>query len=85
MDRRTFVCTLTGSFLAAPLAAAAQQAGRVWRIGVLMNKASDPAESRQWQVFRLGLQERGWIEGENILIELREAEGNSARLSELAA
>jgi putative ABC transport system substrate-binding protein len=85
LDRRTFVCTLTGSFLAAPLAAAAQQAGRVYRIGVLMNKASDPAESRQWQVFRLGLQERGWIEGENILIELREAEGNSARLSELAA
>ena len=85
MDRRTFVCTLTGSLLAAPLAAAAQQAGRVYRIGVLMNKASDGAESRHWQTFRLGLRERGWIEGENILIEFREAEGNSARLPELAA
>ena len=85
MDRRTFVCTLTGSLLAAPLAAAAQQAGRVYRVGVLMNKASDGAESRQWQTFRLGLRERGWIEGENILIEFREAEGNSARLPELAA
>src|SRR5216684_4096855 len=85
INRRAFLGRLAGGLLAAPLAAAAQQAGRVWRIGVLMNKASDPAESRQWQVFRLGLQERGWIEGENILIELREAEGNSARLSELAA
>jgi putative ABC transport system substrate-binding protein len=85
LDRRTFVCTLTGSLLAAPLAAEAQQAGRVYRIGVLMNKASDPAESRQWQGLWLGLRERGWIEGENILIELREAEGNSSRVPELAA
>src|SRR5216683_2027567 len=68
INRRAFLGRLAGGLLAAPLAAAAQQ-----------------AESRQWQVFRLGLQERGWIEGENILIELREAEGNSARLSELAA
>jgi len=57
----------------------------VYRIGVLMNKASDPAESRQWQGLWLGLRERGWIEGENILIEVREAEGNSSRVPELAA
>ena len=85
MDRRTFIGTLTGGLLAAPLAAEAQQAGRVYRIGVLMNKASDPAESRQWQGLWLGLRERGWIEGENILIDLREAEGNSSRVPELAA
>ena len=57
----------------------------MYRIGVLMNKASDPAESRQWQGLWLGLRERGWIEGENILIEVREAEGNSSRVPELAA
>jgi len=85
MNRRAFLGTLTGSLLAAPLAAEAQQAGRVYRIGVLMNKASDPAESRQWQGLWLGLRERGWIEGENLLIELREAEGNSSRVPELAA
>ena len=69
----------------APLAVEAQQPGKVYRIGVLTNKASDPAEARLWQAFRSGLQERGWIEGQNILIEFRAAEGNTARLPELAA
>jgi putative ABC transport system substrate-binding protein len=69
----------------APLAVEAQQPGKVYRVGVLTNKASDPAEARLWQAFRSGLRERGWIEGENILIEFRGAEGNSARLPELAA
>ena len=71
MDRRTFIGALTGGLLAGPLVVEAQQTRRVYRIGILMNKASDPAESRQWQVFRLGLRERGWIEGDSILIELR--------------
>ena len=85
MPRRAFMAVIAGGLLATPLATEAQQAGRVYRIGILTNKASDPAESRQWQAFRLGLQERGWIEGENILIEFRGAAGNSARAPELAA
>jgi len=85
MDRRAFVGTLAGGLLAAPLAAVAQQPGKVYRVGILTNKASDPAEARLWQAFRLGLRERGWIEGRNLLIEFREAEGNFARLPELAA
>ena len=85
MERRTFLGMIAGGLLAAPLATEAQPAGRVYRIGILTNNASDPAESRQWQAFRLGLQERGWIEGENILIEFRGAAGNSARAPELAA
>ena len=84
MERRTFLGTLTGGLLAAPHAEA-QQPGKVYRIGILTNKASDPAEARLWQAFRSGLRERGWIEGQNILIEFRAAEGNSARLPELAA
>jgi hypothetical protein len=47
-----------------PLAAEAQQPGKVYRVGVLTNKASDPAEARLWQAFRSGLRERDWIEGE---------------------
>src|SRR5712692_2237700 len=69
----------------APLAVEAQQPGKVYRVGILTNKASDPAEARLWQAFRSGLRERGWIEGQNILIEFRAAEGNTARLPALAA
>jgi putative tryptophan/tyrosine transport system substrate-binding protein len=69
----------------APLVAEAQQPGKVYRVGILGEESSDPSEARLWQAFRSGLQERGWIEGKNILIESRWAEGNSARLPELAA
>jgi len=85
VDRRRFLLTSVVGALVAPRAAGAQQAGKVYRVGILTNKASEPAEARLWQAFRLGLQERGWIEGRNLLIEFREAEGNFARLPELAA
>ena len=71
--------------LAAPTGATAQQAGTVYRIGVLGQQAVDPFEAGLWRAFRSGLRERGWIEGTNILIESRWTEGNSARLPELAA
>ena len=79
------VATLALALLMAPLAAAAQQAGKVYRVGILGEKASDPSEARLWQAFRLALRERGWREGENLRIESRWAEGNAARLPELAA
>jgi putative tryptophan/tyrosine transport system substrate-binding protein len=85
MDRRAFIAGIAGGLLAAPLATEAQQAGKVYRIGILGLHAADPAEARQWQAFRSGLRERGWIEGGNILIESRWAEGNLARVHELAA
>jgi putative ABC transport system substrate-binding protein len=85
IDRRTFIGTLAGGLLAAPRAAEAQSASKVYRVGILGEKASDPSEARLWQVFRLGLRELGWIEGKNILIEDRWAEGNYARIPELAA
>jgi ABC-type uncharacterized transport system substrate-binding protein len=85
MRRRAFLATVSSGLLTAPLAAEAQQAGKVYRVGILTNKASDPAEACLWQAFRSGLRERGWIEGQNILIEFRAAEGNTARLPELAA
>ena len=80
---------LTGFVLAwAPLGAAVAQeykAGKVYRVGILGESASDPSEARLWQTFRLGLRELGWIEGGNILIESRWNESDSARLPELAA
>ncbi len=85
IDRRTFLGALAGGLVAAPLAAEGEQAGKVYRVGILGGKASDPSEARLWQAFRLGLRELGWIEGKNILIEDRWAEGNYARIPELAA
>jgi hypothetical protein len=75
VDRRRFLLTSLAGTLATPLAARARQAGKVYRVGILGESASDPSEARLWQGFRLGLRERGWIEGENILIESRWAEG----------
>jgi putative tryptophan/tyrosine transport system substrate-binding protein len=85
MDRRRFLLTSLAGALAAPLCAGAQQSGRVYRIGILGEKASDPSEGRLWQNFRVAMRERGWIEGKNLLIVSRWAEGKPARLPELAA
>src|SRR5262245_21486587 len=85
MDRRAFIALVGGSILAAPLAVEPQPAGKMYRIGILGEQASDPSEARMWQTFQLGLREFGWIEGRNIWIESRWAEDNSARLPELAA
>ena len=82
MRLATIAATLV--LFSAPVGGEAQQPGKVYRIGVLANKASDSAEARLWQAFRSGLQERGWVEGKSIQIEFRHAEGNFARLPELA-
>src|SRR5262250_2576180 len=79
------LATIAAILLFSANLAAEVQPGKVYRVGVLTNKASDPAEARLWQAFRSGLRERGWIEGQNIVIEFRAAEGNTARLPELAA
>ena len=86
MHRRTFLRTVAGSFLAAPLAAEAQQTGKVYRVGVLTNvPPSTPAVSRNWEAFRQVLRDRGWVEGQNIVIEYRAAEGRVERFPSLAA
>ena len=85
MNRRTFLRGLTVGALYAPLAVLAQPAERVYRIGILGDKASDSSESHRWQTFRAGLRDRGWNEGVNIRIEYRWVEANAAQLPELAA
>ena len=82
--RRAFLGTLAGSLLAAPLAARAQPAGKVYRIGYL-TAGSVSANPRVLDAFRQGLRELGWIEGQNIVIEYRSAEGHFDRLPDLAA
>jgi len=58
---------------------------KVYRVGILGLNASDPVEARWYEAFRLGLRERGWVEGENVLFEYRWAEGDPARFPGLAA
>src|SRR2546426_1111948 len=79
-----FIVTLTLGMLAAPLTAVAQPAGKVPKIEFLMPSA---ATSYAWQfeAFTQGLRALGYIEGQNIAIEQRYAEGRLERLPALAA
>jgi putative ABC transport system substrate-binding protein len=84
MDRRAFVSTVALGLLAAPLAAEAQPAGKVYRIGYLGN--GNPTQSAPTlDAFRQGLRELGWVEGQNLSIEYRWADGDLSRLPALAS
>src|SRR5205809_360722 len=83
MRRREFL-TLLGGAAAWPLAARAQQPGKLPTIGFL--GASAPAAWSHWTAaFVQRLRELGWIEGRTITIEYRWAEGRSERFAEIAA
>jgi putative ABC transport system substrate-binding protein len=71
--------------LAAPLAAEAQPAGKVWRIGVLADDQPLPgAAPSLLEAFRQGLREFGWTEGQNFVLEYRSASGRLERIPGLA-
>ena len=83
MNRRTFLGTLTGGLLAAPLAAEAQPAGKVPRIGFLQPGPSLPG---RFEAFRQGLRDLGYVEDKNVIIEFRvarEPKEHAALLAEL--
>src|SRR6516165_2973658 len=83
--RRKFLATLLGGAAVAwPFAAHAQQPPKIPRIGFLGATTAAGVESRLKR-FRAGLRDLGYIEGENLLIDFRWAEGNYARLAEFAA
>jgi putative ABC transport system substrate-binding protein len=84
MKRRAFI-TLLGGAASWPLAARAQQAERMRRVGIFMNLAeSDPEGQQRVTELRKGLERTGWIEGRNIQIDVRWAAGDSDRLDALA-
>ncbi len=83
ISRRVFIQILAGGVLCAPLAAEAQPAGKIYRVGVLSGGSA--AANPQIQAFREGLQALGWVEGRNIAIESRFADGRMDRLASLAA
>ena len=84
LERRTFIGVIAGGILAAPLAARAQQAAKVPRIGFLGNSTA-ALEVNLVGPFREGLGELGYAEGRNILIEYRWAEGKYERFPALIA
>src|SRR4029450_13229729 len=84
MKRRTFITWLGSAAVAWPLAARAQQAGKLPTIGFL-GQSTRPAPSEWVAAFVQRLRELGWIEGRTITIEYRWAEGREERFPELAA
>ena len=83
MRRREFILALGGA-AAWPLAARAQQAGKVWRIGML-DTTSAALNAANLDAFRKGLRELGYVEGQNLIIDYRAAEGRNEGLSDLAS
>jgi putative ABC transport system substrate-binding protein len=83
MDRRTFLTGTGAVLLSTPLVAEAQQAGKVFRIGVL-GHSSASASAGRIEAFRQGLRDLGYVEGKNVALEYRWSEGKQDRLPELA-
>jgi len=79
--RLAALAALARTLLAAPLGVQAQQAGKVYRIGFLRRTAPELAE---FEAFRQGLRELGYVEGQNVVIEQRYAHGDHRRLPGLA-
>jgi putative ABC transport system substrate-binding protein len=83
MHRREFITLLGGAAAVWPLSAQAQQVGKVVRIGFL-GAVSASGYAKQVEGFRSGLRELGYVEGTNIIITYRWAEGDYERLRQLA-
>jgi putative ABC transport system substrate-binding protein len=90
MDRRAFLAG-TAALLAAPLAAEGQQAGKVYRVGLVLSPspvsvmAGPNPPHPHVRAFLQGLRDRGYVEGQNIIIERRSGEGKVERLREVMA
>src|SRR5690348_9234333 len=82
MRRRDFI-TLLGGAAAWPLAARAQNSGKIIRIGMLTT--ANPRSTSFIQAFEQRLRGHGYIEGQNMVIDFRNAEGQVDRLPDLAA
>jgi putative ABC transport system substrate-binding protein len=87
MTRRTMalLITLTWAILVTPLAAEARPTGKVYRIGRLITGVRSVGPDPPLEAFQQGLRDLGYVEGHNLVMERRYAEGNLERLRDLAA
>ena len=84
MKRRDFVTLLVGAAVGWPFVASAQQAGKVYRIGILETRpAAQNADN--FNALRKGLRDLGYVEGQNLVIEYRSSEGRAERFPDLAS
>ena len=85
MKRRKFLVVLGASALAAPFGSFAQQQNKIWRVGFLAPRRPDSPATDVYAGFQRGMRELGYIEGKNLVIEWRYADGVLERLPDLAA
>ncbi len=89
MDRRAFISMMGGNLVAAPLAADAQQIGRVYRVGLVvttspLSEITGPEPLHpSIRAFVQGLRALGYVEGQNLLLERRSAEGQFERFGDI--
>ena len=84
LPRRTFVSLVAGALFALPFAIGAQQSGKVPRIGYVGQNNPELGQ-HQLAALRRGLRELGWVEGQNIVLEIRFADGRVDRFPALIA
>ena len=84
MDRRTFIGGVAGGLVATPFAARAQQLGKIYRIG-LLETIPAAQNAANLDALRKGLRDLGYVEGRNLIIEYRSAEGRAERFPDLAS
>ena len=83
MKRREFIAALGGATLW-PLVSRAQPTGKVYRIGIL-ETVSAAQNAANIDALRNGLQKLGYVEGQNLIVEYRSAEGHAERFPDLAS
>ncbi len=84
MIARLLAVAIIAALLGGPVAAAAQPAAKVWRIGWLSNASPTTGRGLPRDTIKVALRERGYVEGQNVSVEFRWAEDTPDRLSELA-
>jgi ABC-type uncharacterized transport system substrate-binding protein len=84
MKRREFIILLVGTAVACPFVTRAQQVKKVYRLGILENVGA-AKNAANFDALRKGLRDLGYIEGQNLVIEYRSADGRAERFPSLAS
>ena len=85
-NRRKLIVALGAGALVVPFGSFAQQQGKIWRLGYLdLGSRQSMVDSGRYAALIEGLRERGYVEGKNLVLDVRHADGKTDRLDEFAA